>query len=276
MTVQGNIFDRISARYFQLTPSEKRVADYILGHRDQVQYMSISELAADCAVADATISRFCRRLGISGFNAFKLETAKAAAAPSGSHAAHEAAYQPILEEHIAALEQTAQLLDREQVHRALELLLAASRVVCMGQGISMIMAEEAWTMFSSISPKFGFVPDAHLQINSVALMNPGDVVLFFSYSGSTRDLQDVLQVAKIRKVKVILISRFPDSPGGQLADVVLQCGANERPLQQGSVSARMSQLFVLDVLMQQMYQATRAQAEETMARIADALGRKHL
>lgn len=276
MTVQGNIFDRISARYFQLTPSEKRVADYILGHRDQVQYMSISELAADCAVADATISRFCRRLGISGFNAFKLETAKAAAAPSGSHAAHEAAYQPILEEHIAALEQTAQLLDREQVHRALELLLAASRVVCMGQGISMIMAEEAWTMFSSISPKFGFVPDAHLQINSVALMNPGDVVLFFSYSGSTRDLQDVLQVAKIRKVKVILISRFPDSPGGQLADVVLQCGANERPLQQGSVSARMSQLFVLDVLMQQMYQATRAQAEETMTRIADALGRKHL
>lgn len=276
MTVQGNVFDRISARYFQLTPSEKRVADYILGHRDRVQYMSISELAADCAVADATISRFCRRLGIGGFNAFKLETAKAASAPSGSRAAHEAAYQPILEEHIAALEQTAQLLDREQVHRALKLLLAASRVVCMGQGISMIMAEEAWTMFSSISPKFGFVPDAHLQINTVALMNPGDVVLFFSYSGSTRDLQDVLQVAKMRKVKVILISRFSDSPGGRLADVVLQCGTNERPLQQGSVSARMSQLFVLDVLMQQMYQATKAQAEDTMARISDALGRKHL
>ena len=70
MTVQGNVFDRISARYFQLTPSEKRVADYILGHRDRVQYMSISELAVDCAVADATISRFCRRLGIGGFNAF--------------------------------------------------------------------------------------------------------------------------------------------------------------------------------------------------------------
>ena len=276
MNEQGNIFDRISARYFQLTPSEKRVADYILGHRDRVQYMSISELAEACVVADATISRFCRRLEISSFNAFKLETAKAAAVPGGNRTARDAAYRPVLEEHIAALEQTAQLLDREQVHMALELLLAASRVVCMGQGISMIMAEEAWTMFSSISPKFWFVPDAHLQINTVALLNPGDVVLFFSYSGSTRDFQDVLQVAKQRKVKVILISRFPDSPGGRLADVVLQCGANERPLQQGSVSARMSQLFVLDVLMQQFYQATKVQAEDTMARISDALARKHL
>ena len=274
--MQGNVFDRISARYFQLTPSEKRVADYILGHRDRVQYMSISELAAECLVADATVSRFCRRLEISNFNAFKLEAARAAAVPVEGRTSCQAAYRPILEEHVAALEQTAQLLDQEQVHKALELLLAASRVMCMGQGISMVMAEEAWTMFSSISPKFGFVPDAHLQINTVALMAPDDVVLFFSYSGSTRDLQDVLQVARQRKVKVILITRFPDSPGGRLADVVLQCGANERPLQQGSVSARLSQLFVLDVLMHQMYQATRHQAEETMNRIADALERKHL
>ena len=45
-----------------------------------------------------------------------------------------------------------------------------------------------------------------------------------------------------------LVSRFPKSPGGQLADLVLQCGSNEGPLQVGSVSARMAQLFVLDLL----------------------------
>ena len=49
-------------------------------------------------------------------------------------------------------------------------------------------------------------------------------------------------------IKVILVSRFPKSPGGQLADLVLQCGSNEGPLQVGSVSARMAQLFVLDLL----------------------------
>ena len=55
-----NIFETISSQYFQLTNSEKKVADYVLRHRIDVQYMSISELAEECTVADATISRFCR------------------------------------------------------------------------------------------------------------------------------------------------------------------------------------------------------------------------
>ena len=45
-----NIFETISSQYFQLTNSEKKVADYVLRHRIDVQYMSISELAEECTV----------------------------------------------------------------------------------------------------------------------------------------------------------------------------------------------------------------------------------
>ena len=41
--------------------------------------MSISELAYESGVAEATISRFCRRLKLKGYNAFKLAVAKATA-----------------------------------------------------------------------------------------------------------------------------------------------------------------------------------------------------
>ena len=77
-----NIFETISSQYFQLTNSEKKVADYVLRHRIDVQYMSISELAEECTVADATISRFCRRLGYKGYNAFKLAVANSTAGRS--------------------------------------------------------------------------------------------------------------------------------------------------------------------------------------------------
>lgn len=285
MTNHHNVFETISSQYYQLTNSEKKVADYVLGHRIDAQYMSISELAEECAVADATISRFCRRLGIGGYNAFKLELAKASMATRGISTPEKAGEsgnsygdlcKKLLNENIAALEQTANLMDPAQVRQAAELIRQASKIACMGQGSSMVLAEEAWTMFSTISPKFVFVPDSHLQINTVALMSPKDVVLFFSYSGSTRDLQDVLEVAKSRKVKVILISRFPKSPGGQMADVVLQCGANESPLQAGSATARVAQLFVLDVLFHHLYETNRKQAEEYQESIAEAVARKHL
>lgn len=284
MTSQSNnVFETISSQYFQLTNSEKKVADYILGHRIDAQYMSISELAEECGVADATISRFCRRLGMGGYNAFKLELAKASMATRGSGLEKQGESpnqgdlrKKILGESIAALEQTADLLDSGQVRLALNLIQQANKVVCMGQGGSMVLAQEAWTLFSTISPKFVFVPDSHLQINTVALMESKDVILFFSYSGSTRDLQDVLEVAKARNVKVILISRFPKSPGGQMADVVLQCGANESPLQAGSAPARIAQMFVLEVLFYHMYERNPRQSEQAREAIAEAVARKHL
>ena len=280
-----NVFETISAQYFQLTNSEKKVADYILGHRIDAQYMSISELAEECDVADATISRFCRRLGVGGYNAFKLELAKASMTHrSGtlleqlgeSKSGYSDLCRRILQENVTVMEQTIQLLDAGHVRKAMDLIQKAGRVVCMGQGGSMVMAEEAWSMFSTISPKFSFIPDSHLQANTAALMGEGDVILFFSYSGSTRDLQDILGIAKKRNVKVILVSRFPKSPGGQLADVVLQCGANESPLQAGSVTARIAQLVVLEVMFRHLYDSDPQQAENCREIIAEAVSQKHL
>ena len=290
MTTQ-DIFETISSQYFQLTNSEKKVADYVLSHRIDAQYMSISELAEECEVADATISRFCRRLGVGGYNAFKLELAKASMAARTSNTAVASPSMVSLpedntafdimcrrrfQENVSALEQTMKLINGEQLRQAAELLHSARRVICMGQGSSMVLAEEAWTLFSTISSKFVFISDSHFQLNSIALMSKEDVVLFFSYSGSTRALQDVLAVSRPMGIKVILVSRFPKSPGGQLADLVLQCGSNEGPLQVGSVSARMAQLFVLDLLFTEVCDLDPEGVIESQERVAEAASLKHL
>ena len=71
-----NILERIHASYYQLSAAERKVADYVLSQHSQVQFMSITQLADECGVAEATVSRFCRSLGLKGFNAFKLEMAR--------------------------------------------------------------------------------------------------------------------------------------------------------------------------------------------------------
>ena len=180
------------------------------------------------------------------------------------------------QENVSALEQTMKLINGEQLRQAAELLHSARRVICMGQGSSMVLAEEAWTLFSTISSKFVFISDSHFQLNSIALMSKEDVVLFFSYSGSTRELQDVLAVSRPMGIKVILVSRFPKSPGGQLADLVLQCGSNEGPLQVGSVTARMAQLFVLDLLFTEVCNLDPEGVIESQERVAEAASLKHL
>lgn len=125
----------------------------ILDHTDEVQMMSISELAEACHVGEATITRFCKRFHSRGYTALKIELVKL------SHPS----YEPFLDsqesetmtdstvhqnvggmlygEYSAAMKQTAELLKKEQVIRAVEVLSQAEIVYCMGQGGSMLMAD---------------------------------------------------------------------------------------------------------------------------------------
>lgn len=282
---QRNLLERISSEYYQLTTAERKVADYVVAHQRDTQFMSISDLAEACGVADATVSRFCRRLNYKGYNAFKLAVANAAVQHpgelflSGEISADDSVpdlCQKLYSTELEALSQTLSMVRPENILAAADILSRAKRVLCMGQGGSMIMAAEAAHLFSTAMPGFSPVSDSHLQLIAATTLTAEDAVLFFSYSGATRELMDLLDVVRDRGVKVILITHFPKSPAAARADVVLQCGANEGPLQLGSVPARMAQLFLLDILFTEVCRRDEGAAKEVRERVADALSTKHI
>ena len=281
-----SVLEKISSEYYSLTSSEKKTADYVLAHLGETQYMSISELAEACGVAEATISRFCRRLEYKGYNAFKLAIANTYAQrtqfdnPLSGEVVGEDSPEDICRKlfaaHTEAMSQTMEILSPNAVRCAADLLEEADKVLCMGQGGSMLMANEAAHLFSTASNKFFAVSDAHVQAMTAAMMNAGDVILYFSYSGATLDMMETLKLAHEQEGKVILVTRFPNSPGSTFADVVLQIGGNESPLQAGSVAARIAQMYLLDVLFSEFSRRNLDACRQNRKRIADALADKHL
>lgn len=175
-----------------------------------------------------------------------------------------------------AISQTMEVLRPESVLAAADLLEKAGRVLCMGQGGSMLIAQEAAHLFSTVDNRFVPVIDSHMQAISAAMMEPEDVIMFFSYSGSTRAMMETLKLARERQGKVILVTRFPNAPGAALSDIVLQCGANENPLQSGSIAARIAQMYLLDVLFSEYSRRNLVKTRLNRARIAQALMDKHL
>lgn len=209
-----------------------------------------------------------------------------AGAPARSHAAsarpvEEGDDVPALAQKLYAAEndallQTLSLLKPAAIEQAVEILRGARRVLCMGQGGSMILASEAAHLFSICDGKFIPVSDSHMQIIASATLTEEDAVLFFSYSGATRDMMETLNVVRNQGAKILLITRFPRSPGAALADVVLQCGSNESPLQHGSVPARIAQLFLLDILFTRLCLLDQERCGQNRQAIAAALADKHL
>lgn len=92
-----------------------------------------------------------------------------------------------------------------------------------------------------------------MQAMVASMMGPEDVAMVFSYSGATKDTIHVAELAKQAGAKIICLTRFVKSPLTSFSDMTLLSGANEGPLQGGSTSAEISQLFLIDLMYTEYY-----------------------
>ncbi|MED1468932.1 MurR/RpiR family transcriptional regulator [Bacillus salipaludis] len=252
-----DIFSLIRSNYNAFTKSEKKVADYILEHMQDVIYMSITDLADACNVGEASVFRFCKTMNLKGYQEFKIALAHSITQDEETpQMSGEITLQDtigdlaskILSTNINALTETSNLINETDISKAIDCFIAADRVHFFGVGSSLMTAMEAKNKFMRITNKTECSIDSHLQIMSASLMTDRDVAVAISYSGSTKDTIDVAKAAKERGAKVISITRFAKSPLTNYADITLLCGSNEGPLQGGSLSAKISQLYLLDIL----------------------------
>lgn len=251
-----NFWDLLNEKHGSLTKSGTIIADYLTKHAQEAQFLSISSLAKACNMAEATIYRFCKQLGFEGYNEMKISLAQANVTPPAFSSycldpsmTTSSLCDTVYASFQAAITSTMNVLDDTAIDEAALLLQRATSVYCLGQGGSMVLANDIWVRFATISNKFRNCGDSHTQLVAASLMGPGDVILFVSYSGSTHDMMDTLSVAKKAGAKIILITHYPDAPGTALADVVLLCGALESPLDGGSIPVKVAALFVAESLL---------------------------
>lgn len=262
--MQGDFLIKIRAAYNQFTKAEKKVADFILQNPREVLFMSITDLAEACDVGDTSVFRFCKTMELKGYQEFKMML---------SLSLHEAddrdmdqyagnislddsfaeLSQKVLNTNVNALTETYSLLDAESFLKAIDVLHEARKVCFFGVGASLLTALKATNKFLRIEPKVYCMQDSHMQAMVASTMTSEDVAVLFSYSGATKDTIHVAEIARKAGARIICITRFVKSPLTSFADLVLLCGANEGPLQGGSTSAEISQLFLIDLLYSEYY-----------------------
>lgn len=278
-----SIFSSIHSKYNNLTNTEKKVADYVLEHTRSVVYMSITDLADACNVGESSIFRFCKSLSYKGYQEFKIALAHSITVENEipqltdqilMDDTTEAVASKVLSTNVSALNETYNLIDIQKINEAIDWLIAAERVSFFGVGSSLITAMEAKIKFMRITNKTECLMDSHLQMMSAALMTSRDVAVIISYSGSTKDSIEVAKKAKERGAKVISITRFEKSPLTSHSDLTLLCGANEGPLQGGSLSAKISQLYLLDILYVEYFKNTSEQSIINKETTASAVSEK--
>ncbi|MBE5978883.1 MAG: MurR/RpiR family transcriptional regulator [Paenibacillaceae bacterium] len=261
--MKGDFLTRIRAEYNQFTKAERKVADYILQNYREVLFLSITDLAEACEVGDTTVFRFCKTLELKGYQEFKMLLSLSLHDETTGQGRLEGdislkdsfaeVSRKVLNTNMSALEETYSLLNEENFDQVIRYLHKAKRICFFGVGASMLSAMKAANKFLRIEPKVSCVSDSHMQAMVASMMGEGEAAVIFSYSGATKDTIHVAELAKKTGATTICITRFVKSPLTSFSDVTLLCGANEGPLQGGSTSSEISQLFLIDLMYTEYY-----------------------
>ncbi len=234
--------------------SAQKIASYVLRDPQSVTGMPIAALAAAVGVSEPTVNRFCTGLGCRGFPDFKVQLAGELAArrprvarnvdPEDSTAviAHK-----IFDATHASLQAAEAGLDAASIDRAVALLDEARSITLCGAGASASVALDAQHKLL----RFGIPVSAHSdELNqrvAATSLREGDCLVCISYTGRTRALLEVAQLATDAGASVMGITS-PDAPLAEHCDLVLPVQTDEDTELYTPMSSRIAQLAIVDIV----------------------------
>jgi len=255
------IQSRIEASAPSFTPAMRRIADALRQNPAIVREMTISALAASCDTSVASVVRFCRAIGLSGYAELRM----ALATELGKEAAQfgatltlgaEIAQSDSLKEMAAkvaslemlAIEETVAALDFRALGRIVTALDKAQRILLFGIGASQFVAQDLHHKLFRIGRNAFLMSDAH-EAWSASLLSPkGTVAIGFSHSGATADTVQFLDLARENGALTVAVTSVEESPLAKAAQECLITHARESALRAGAMVSRIAQLAVVDCL----------------------------
>ncbi|MCT8765823.1 MurR/RpiR family transcriptional regulator [Glaesserella parasuis] len=259
MSARGKILDTIGALQNSLTKTEKKIATAILSQPDLLNQCSLSKVANQLDVGEATFIRFCRTLGFKGYTDFKLDLAIELATQQKESST-------LLDTYVAetdtpkeiaiklqntlnnVIAETVNLLDYAELEKVVEELRKADRIFLFGVGSSGLTAEDAQHKLMRIGLHAAAVTNNHFMYMQAALLKKGDIVIGISHSGYSEETTKALKISRDNGAKTVAITHNLRSPITKEADYVLINGNRQGHMQGDSIGTKMTQLFVLDLI----------------------------
>lgn len=267
----NKIILNIQVLYNEMGKAEKKVADWILDHPNELLPLSIVELAEQSESSEATIVRFSKRLGFSGYQELKISLAKETktnivnAHMTKDDTAFEI-YEKVCNDIYYSLESTKKALDADALQKASETIMSAGKIIIMGLGNSAAVALDASHKFLRIGLNAYAYTDNHMQVIAASHLKEGDVAIGISHSGSSKDVIEAMQIAREHGATTICITNKGKSTIQKHSDLILHTASEETKYNILALTSRIAQLSIIDTL---YYHMVYQQSDKTFKSIDD-------
>ena len=257
MNEARSVLGVICSAYDSFFEAEKKIADYIMEHKDQAVDMTVGELAKASGTSDATVSRFCRRCGFKGLQNLKLTLAREIL--EEEHQSQEVtndidrtdleqSLKNILANKIAELTETIKMIDIKNLEIILDKLEHARMVQLAAVGNTIPVALDGAFKFNQLG--ILAVAGDIWEAQAAYAFNLGreDVVLIISNSGSSKRLETLAAGAKENGSTLVLITNNRESPLAQICDYKIITATREKLLTEEFWFSRVTATTVIEII----------------------------
>ncbi len=230
-----NILRLLENKYNSLTPTQKKIASFILNNTNKIVFMNADEISRAINTTPSSIVRFSREIGYSGFpelkkklqeilmlkinNSSQLVKAKKIASQKTN-----SLIQNSLKKDINNINKLFELLDEDLVNKFLDYIINADKIIIIGNRNSFSLAHFLFFKMKKMFSKIYFINDIYGTIyDNLTEIGPKDVIIAISFPRYVSTTINFCKFAKKQGVKIVSITDSEISPLYKISDFCLFC-----------------------------------------------------
>lgn len=271
--------------YISFTNTERIVADYAMKNLNMIPSLSINEFAMKSNTSEASVLRFCKRIGFKGYRDFVIRLSAILGDTTVADTDQEpnkytdiqigdnlsTICQNVTYNNIKSLKDTLSVLDEKEILKAVRIMDTRVNVCWFGLEASGLVCRDAVQKFSRINKLFRAFCDVHGMKTAASLLGPKDAAVFVSNSGETPELLDALDLAKQNHAVVIAITRYTKSYLAKNSDILLRISSPELTFRSAAMGSRIAMLNIIDILFTAVASESVDETKQYLNRTREAL-----
>lgn len=260
-----------------LSPSEQRVARWVLEHPKAAAGATLARLASECQTSEPTVVRFCQHIGLSGFRELTIRLTEALSSPrnyvhrdvSADDSTSDAVIK-VMDASIQSLIEMRSQLSSMPIDATVDAMKNARQIAFAGLGASGLVATDACHKFFRLGIPCTSLRDATMILQFAAIAEPDDVLVLLSHTGRWQDFARAASLARQRGATVVALTNA-NSVFAAEAEILFPCPVIEDTSVYTPMSSRLAQLALLDAIHVALALAQGERASDNLRRSKDAL-----
>lgn len=252
-----------------LTMSENQIAQYVINHADKVANSTITYIAKKTGTSEASINRFCKKVGYKGFNGFKVALAQenfySSIQNQQMEEQEDGTIGSVAKDYTNVLVSTSAMLDEDILEKAVTAMQRAESIYILCLDSTAVVAKDLELKLNLVDIGARCVEQLSMMKVFASNVHENDLVIVIVPTILMKDIYQTVVTCKDRGAKILTITSYDSPKLNQLVDYKFVTSDKITTQNAIALSNNLAFLYTTDVIYCAMLQKDKSLLQKKLA-----------